>query len=97
MYNMEFLDKGLRKIKNQNVTINMYGMIKFKLDIVNFDFKIFGNKLKIIDGKEEVLVIDFNEVSKINKVGINQIEIFFNINQIIMIEWRSTTSGFLQL
>ena len=85
MNNIHFLREYLKNKRLKKVTISMNGFLKFKLKIYELNFKIISNRLKIIVEKDNELIIDFNEVRKVEKIE-ERIIINFNINEEIIIE-----------
>jgi len=86
MIDIQFMKDYLKNKKEKQVTINITGIINFKIFIKKFNFEINGNILKIFENQNEIIKIEFNEVRNVENIEDNKILIYFNINEKIIIE-----------
>lgn len=85
MYNINFLKEFLNEKNSKEVEINISGILEFKIDIFNFNYRIQKNELVIRDGEKICLKIIFDEVREVKNID-NKICIEFNIKQSVYIQ-----------
>lgn len=85
MYNINFLEEFLNEKNSKEVEINISGILEFKIDIFNFNYRIQKNELVIRDGEKICLKIIFDEVREVKNID-NKICIEFNIKQSVYIQ-----------